>query len=121
MFLDKLVQQHRVHRVVAHGIGAAVGGMSHQIRVHLFHFFSHQAELCRPRRVSLFAVVERDRFKRKDRFAGFIHWLDLVLDRKSTRLNSSHLSISYAVFCLKKKKKNNKTIFRLKKKKKKIT
>src|SRR5256885_2654817 len=28
-----------------------------------------------------------------------------VLDRKSTRLNSSHLVISYAVFCLKKKKK----------------
>src|SRR5438045_3236154 len=29
-------------------------------------------------------------------------------DRKSTRLNSSHLGISYAVFCLKKKKKNKK-------------
>src|SRR5262245_63735740 len=28
-----------------------------------------------------------------------------VQDRKSTRLNSSHLGISYAVFCLKKKKK----------------
>src|SRR5256885_16510904 len=28
-------------------------------------------------------------------------------DRKSTRLNSSHLVISYAVFCLKKKKNNN--------------
>src|SRR2546430_10463646 len=28
------------------------------------------------------------------------------LDRKSTRLNSSHSQISYAVFCLKKKKKN---------------
>src|SRR5205807_6603849 len=28
-------------------------------------------------------------------------------DRKSTRLNSSHLVISYAVFCLKKKKQNN--------------
>src|SRR5256885_4310372 len=28
------------------------------------------------------------------------------LDRKSTRLNSSHLVISYAVFCLKKKKKD---------------
>src|SRR2546426_5999459 len=28
------------------------------------------------------------------------------LDRKSTRLNSSHLVISYAVFCLKKKKKH---------------
>src|SRR2546422_6822341 len=30
-----------------------------------------------------------------------------LLDRKSTRLNSSHGYISYAVFCLKKKKKNN--------------
>src|SRR5688572_31880386 len=30
-----------------------------------------------------------------------------VLDRKSTRLNSSHSQISYAVFCLKKKKRTN--------------
>src|SRR5437773_8971324 len=30
-------------------------------------------------------------------------------DRKSTRLNSSHITISYAVFCLKKKKKNTTT------------
>src|SRR3712207_8622360 len=30
------------------------------------------------------------------------------LDRKSTRLNSSHANISYAVFCLKKKKNRNK-------------
>src|SRR5262245_62630663 len=29
---------------------------------------------------------------------------DIIADRKSTRLNSSHLGISYAVFCLKKKK-----------------
>src|SRR5690348_17783398 len=33
----------------------------------------------------------------------------LGADRKSTRLNSSHPSISYAVFCLKKKKKTNNT------------
>src|SRR5438445_3792237 len=33
-----------------------------------------------------------------------------VRDRKSTRLNSSHANISYAVFCLKKKKKTSKTI-----------
>src|SRR5207248_10202275 len=32
----------------------------------------------------------------------------LVQDRKSTRLNSSHRTISYAVFCLKKKKKKKK-------------
>src|SRR6266481_6804036 len=38
-------------------------------------------------------------------------------DRKSTRLNSSHSSISYAVFCLKKKKKKNKKIKNKKKKK----
>src|SRR2546427_4207229 len=31
-------------------------------------------------------------------------------DRKSTRLNSSHSQISYAVFCLKKKKKENKQV-----------
>src|SRR5256885_8863251 len=34
-------------------------------------------------------------------------------DRKSTRLNSSHLVISYAVFCLKKKKTNNLDSFEL--------
>src|SRR6266478_9332729 len=34
----------------------------------------------------------------------------LALDRKSTRLNSSHSQISYAVFCLKKKKNNNNAI-----------
>src|SRR3712207_8342131 len=31
-------------------------------------------------------------------------------DRKSTRLNSSHANISYAVFCLKKKKNNNRIL-----------
>src|SRR5215469_18078262 len=40
-------------------------------------------------------------------------------DRKSTRLNSSHVEISYAVFCLKKKKKKLKQNILHKKKKKK--
>src|SRR5699024_12504506 len=35
--------------------------------------------------------------------ARVVH-VDVKKDRKSTRLNSSHVSISYAVFCLKKKK-----------------
>src|SRR5256885_7873306 len=35
----------------------------------------------------------------------------VVADRKSTRLNSSHLVISYAVFCLKKKKKSSDRAF----------
>src|SRR5207249_5768864 len=34
-----------------------------------------------------------------------LRYLEQYRDRKSTRLNSSHVSISYAVFCLKKKKK----------------
>src|SRR5438552_10116535 len=39
-------------------------------------------------------------------FSGGIRWTrHLNSDRKSTRLNSSHQIISYAVFCLKKKKK----------------
>src|SRR5690554_7621793 len=37
--------------------------------------------------------------------------LAIILDRKSTRLNSSHVRISYAVFCLKKKKKKNKELY----------
>src|SRR5699024_10461649 len=35
------------------------------------------------------------------------HNIEIILDRKSTRLNSSHVSISYAVFCFKTKTTNN--------------
>src|SRR5438477_4898406 len=39
--------------------------------------------------------------------SGFVQSeIQKAADRKSTRLNSSHMSISYAVFCLKKKNKN---------------
>src|SRR5437868_12050717 len=57
--------------------------------------------------------ISFDREVAKDIAAGAVEELgngseDFALgDRKSTRLNSSHVSISYAVFCLKKKKKNN--------------
>src|SRR5215475_14789828 len=51
-----------------------------------------------------------------DTITDFAHEAHVLLDRKSTRLNSSHVKISYAVFCLKKKKKKKKTIS-LKKKK----
>src|SRR5215216_6205139 len=48
--------------------------------------------------------------------AGLALAAPLVVDRKSTRLNSSHQIISYAVFCLKKKKKIKKEIKKNKKK-----
>src|SRR5438067_6337962 len=65
------------------------------------------------------AITKRLRLLAKNKDAGLpgeAHFLDLAifadqqgvvagLDRKSTRLNSSHVSISYAVFCLKKKSK----------------
>src|SRR5256885_12065862 len=47
-------------------------------------------------------INEGTRFK-QDLEADSLDLYTLVQDRKSTRLNSSHLVISYAVFCLKKK------------------
>src|SRR2546430_10049962 len=39
-----------------------------------------------------------------------VHLSQTIQDRKSTRLNSSHSQISYAVFCLKKKKKQSSNV-----------
>src|SRR5689334_25417624 len=47
-----------------------------------------------------------ERYKLQFRAEFYNVFNHTMLDRKSTRLNSSHSSISYAVFCLKKKKKN---------------
>src|SRR5256885_12270461 len=44
----------------------------------------------------------------RDPAAAGVEDLDGQIDRKSTRLNSSHLVISYAVFCLKKKQQSTK-------------
>src|SRR5699024_12143398 len=43
--------------------------------------------------------------------SGFHFGLRVFSDRKSTRLNSSHVSISYAVFCLKKKKQPRQSLY----------
>src|SRR3989454_5266993 len=52
-------------------------------------------------------VPASDHFEESVRFAHGSRQTHGRADRKSTRLNSSHLVISYAVFCLKKKKKIN--------------
>src|SRR5699024_11505988 len=61
----------------------------------------------RPPRSTLFPYTTlfrshqaRQHWFQKEHPRGFFH---PIRDRKSTRLNSSHVSISYAVFCLKKK------------------
>src|SRR3712207_8501831 len=48
-------------------------------------------------------VIQADGGTRTASITGSYVALVLALDRKSTRLNSSHANISYAVFCLKKK------------------
>src|SRR5690606_33228087 len=55
------------------------------------------------RLVAAFHLV--DAFHVDDPLHEFHRFNELRIDRKSTRLNSSHVKISYAVFCLKKKKK----------------
>src|SRR5436309_11327186 len=50
-----------------------------------------------------FRVLARDALAASDLLGRAAVFLPRELDRKSTRLNSSHVKISYAVFCLKKK------------------
>src|SRR5205085_5772835 len=70
----------------------------------------------RPPRSTLFPYTTLFRSAPVDHWYSWTHistWLQtwapiIFIDRKSTRLNSSHSQISYAVFCLKKKKKQDK-------------
>src|SRR2546426_8121338 len=64
----------------------------------------------RPQRVFRPLALDRHRDLGGDEREDVLLFLAVAdADRKSTRLNSSHLVISYAVFCLKKKKKPHKT------------
>src|SRR6266699_6186729 len=63
----------------------------------------------RPPRSTLFPYTTLFRSRpracaRRGRVSATLRWCRTGRDRKSTRLNSSHVRISYAVFCLKKKK-----------------
>src|SRR5471030_3363423 len=81
------------------------------IYLSVFFFF---LMIRRPPRSTLFPYTTLFRSRM---FGGRVYrgtgkeWLGWqIRDRKSTRLNSSHLGISYAVFCLKKKKNKKNTI-----------
>src|SRR5947208_13256167 len=70
-------------------------------RVHGHHSSGRGGSACRNRGTSSVLGAQPRRAPNAQRRIGTCK----VLDRKSTRLNSSHQIISYAVFCLKKKKK----------------
>src|SRR5699024_11358011 len=77
----------------------------------LFHIFFLQILLRdhliehREKRIEVISRINKaKRLFMKTDLPPCIHFKE---DRKSTRLNSSHVSISYAVFCLKKKKKES--------------
>src|SRR6266850_3383760 len=90
------------------GIIAMVGG---PLFVFFFSFFFLMIR--RPPRSTLFPYTTL--FRSRPHSPTIAAWPRrrgdrISRDRKSTRLNSSHLVISYAVFCLKKKKINETTI-----------
>src|SRR5258705_9744544 len=84
--------------------------LPHRLNIYFFFFF---LMIRRPPRSTLFPYTTL--FRSHEHGQRGCHALEPAhalraqharQDRKSTRLNSSHLGISYAVFCLKKKKKN---------------
>src|SRR5690606_41026229 len=78
--------------------------------IHVSSVSGHlQLQLLSPRSHIRSDDMPHDLLERRG-LSGIIEWnylkkVVLAEDRKSTRLNSSHVKISYAVFCLKKKKK----------------
>src|SRR5207249_8747970 len=78
MFFQKLVEQHRVDRVVAHGVNLALLVAHDQVRVHLGHFLGDQTKLRRVFSVAL--VMKRHRLKRQDGFAGSIRRFNLLFE-----------------------------------------
>src|SRR5437899_6520803 len=88
----------------------------------IFFFYFFFLMIRRPPRSTLFPYTTLFRSYSSDsaNFANTVKSSSVVVspvarkspaDRKSTRLNSSHLGISYAVFCLKKKKKKQNIIY----------
>src|SRR5882724_2576714 len=78
MLFEKLIQQHRVHRVVAHDVDLAFVVAHHQVGVYLGHLLSDQAKLRCTGVVGL--VMERHRLKRQNSFAGAVHRFNLFLE-----------------------------------------
>ena len=77
MLFEELVEQHRVHGVVANGIDFTVLIAHHKVRIHFRYFFGDQTKLRRVGRIAL--VVKRHRFKCQDGLAGLVNRFNPLL------------------------------------------
>jgi hypothetical protein len=90
VLFEKLIEQHRVHRFITHGVDPAILITHDEIGIHLGYFLSNQAEL---RCICLIAlVVESHWLKREHGFAGLIHWFDLLL-KSPRRTHRAQLAV----------------------------
>src|SRR5262245_36171359 len=80
MLFEELIEQHRVHLVVADAVGFSLLIMHHQIRIYLFDFFGDQSELRGTVRINVLLVAERHRPESKELFAGFFRGPDFFLE-----------------------------------------
>src|SRR5256885_9374375 len=83
--------------------------MNHHLAIFIFFFFNDTATteiytLSLHDALPIFVCIDARLSAMKNEREVCPHRVIVPIDRKSTRLNSSHLVISYAVFCLKKKK-----------------
>jgi hypothetical protein len=80
MFFKKLVEQHGVDLFIADGLWFALAITDDQVGIYFFYFLSHQSELRDALRIDLFFVAKAHRFQGQNCFAGFAHWLDILLE-----------------------------------------
>ena len=80
MLFQELVEQHRVHRFVAHGLGFSFFIAHDQVGIHFFNLLGNQAKLRDPLGIELFFVTEGDGFECEERFTGLVHRLDGLLE-----------------------------------------
>src|SRR5438034_6017448 len=109
----RMLRQHRFRRLILLGDIFSDLNFGRLTKQH-WRFLSYIRKLSNPKRQVEVVWVEgnHDHGLTDSHLMGIKVYQEYVWeygDRKSTRLNSSHTVISYAVFCLKKKKKKNKS------------
>ncbi len=95
MLFQELVEQHRVHRFVADGVGFSLLVTSHKIGIHLFHLLSHKAELRDAFRIHVRFVLEGHRAECQQYVACVAHRLNVLLE---TLRGRCHAKLTAAIY-----------------------